>query len=99
MGHPGAGRIFLRCAADESSTVHPNYEPSLSHSSEPVVFIEQQRLTFIARSKRATNSPNELEGGQVMVTEERLIVFLVKNHNNIKDQRTWAEFSRPLNAR
>ena len=45
VGHPGAGRIFLRCAADESSTVHPNYEPSLSHSSEPVVFIEQQRLT------------------------------------------------------
>ena len=63
------------------ATDDPNYEPSLSHSSEPVVFIKQQRLTFIARSRRATNSPNELEGGQVMVTEERLIVFLVKNHN------------------
>ena len=52
------------------ATDDPNYEPSLSHSSEPVVFIEQQRLTFIARSKRATNSPNELEGGQESVTEE-----------------------------
>ena len=57
------------------ATVNPNYELSLSHSSEPVVFIEQQRPSFITRSKRATNSPNEIEGGQALSLTLMLAMF------------------------